>query len=51
MYIIELQEKQREFGNKMGAIELDPAKTTAHVATELENYMAWYRTNPIRMSE
>ncbi len=48
MYIIELQEKQREFGNKLEAIELDPAKTTAHVATELENYMAWYQANPNR---
>ena len=48
MYIIELQEKQSEFGNKLEAIELDPAKTTAHVATELDNYMAWYQANPIR---
>ncbi len=51
MYIIELQEKQREFGNKMEILENDSTKTAAHVSTELDNYMAWYRTNPIRMNE
>ena len=51
MYIIELQEKQREFGNKMEILENDSTKTAAHVSTELDNCMAWYRTNPIRMNE